>query len=391
MTIQFGKPNYSSGATNTKMVFFKLGHDDPKKRVLVIRIAPPIGPLAEKGIWSRYIKQHWGYGVKAVGREGKEYTIPLRFRCIENKDRNGNITQRCPECDAIRVQKDKLAAKKTELAGRSDEEIKAGTQFVASWLKAHNLDCKWHLVAKDQSGTWGFFQCSHAAYRLLKGNEKSPGLIDEVVARGGDPLSPERGIWVRWQRHGENFNDIRDVPSVFKEEVVMDGEKLERIKYDALTQQDLDALEKLPPLDSLEQVLSFDQIRMLVDSGGDDDTVRMVFNMPKKVGPAPTPPTPQVQAQLDAVLDEPQDEVLPAAPPPPPPPATTDEDDEEAQLQAQIAALKAKKAQKAQKTESKPVPPAPPAATPKLQGQLGGLVKKDLSDAEMDEFLKKFS
>jgi len=51
-----GKPNYAGGGDNKpSLVFHKLGHKEPKQRVIVVRIAPPIGPLAERGTWAMYV------------------------------------------------------------------------------------------------------------------------------------------------------------------------------------------------------------------------------------------------------------------------------------------------------------------------------------------------
>jgi uncharacterized C2H2 Zn-finger protein len=163
MAIQVGKANYKS-SESTRLIFHKLGHKEAKQRTLIVRLAPPIGPLADKGVWAVYLKQHWGYSVPFVGSDGKTRNIPLNFKCVEKTDRDGTITVHCPECDMIRVQKDKLKAKKEALEkeGKSKEEVQAATQYVASWTRDHNCDRKWHIVAKDINGTWGFFQVSHA-------------------------------------------------------------------------------------------------------------------------------------------------------------------------------------------------------------------------------------
>ena len=391
MAIQLGKANYKS-QESARLVFHKLGHKEPKQRTLIVRLAPPIGPLADKGVWALYIKQHWGYSVPFVGSDGKVRNIPLNFKCVEKTERDGTITVHCPECDMIKVQKDKLKEKKEALekAGKSKEEIQAATQYVASWTKEHNCDRKWHIVAKDINGVWGFFQCSHAAYKLLKGNERVPGLIEKQLAKNIDPLSPEKGVWIKWERSGESFNDFKDIPTVYTEDASLDGETVQRTKYDCLTQADLDALEKLPPLDTLGRDLTAEQIKMLVDSAGEEEIVRTVFKMPKMVAKQDTA---AASAKVDEILDEePVDEVatLPVAASKPAPavvapePVVDEEEAEMARLQAAMAAAAARKAAKAAAPAKAPEAPkaeVKPAASPKVAADM---------DIDMDAFMAKY-
>jgi hypothetical protein len=405
MAIQFGKANYSGSNESKRLTYFKLGHKKPEQRTVTVRIAPPYGALAERGTWAVYLKQHWGYTLKVVGGDGKARDIPVTFNCCEKTDRNGNITVHCAECDAIRLQKDTLKSKKEELAkaGKTEEEVTAATQYVAGWLKAHNCDRKWHLAAKDINSVWGFFQCSHAAYKFLKSNNPtSPGLIDKLLAKGVDPLAPEKGLWFKWTRHGTDFNEIRDVPEIFKEEVTVDGETMERIRYDALTQSDLDALEKLPALDTLGRDLTPDQIKMIVDSGGEEDIIRTCCNMPKQQNSAKAATaSPAVEEILS---DEPEDEpVAPAAAPvavapkatpaalPAVPSAQSEEDAEEAALAAQMAALAARKAAKAKAAAAAVVTPA---AAPKAEVKPGTVTPKlasQLEEEDMEAFMAKYN
>lgn len=380
--IKFGKPNYTSNESKS-LVYHKLGHKEPKQRTLVARIAPPYGPLAEKGVWARYVKQHFGYTLSVTTKSGETRKIPMTFLCIEKRDRDGNITQRCPECDEIAAQKSRLESKVRELEAKksSEEEIKSATAFIRMWLKEHNLDKKWNMAAKDQAARWGILAISHSCYKILKGNAQEPGLIDRLVASGHDPLSPEKGLWFVFTRTGTAFNEIRDFPEVFTEEISVNGETFKRNKTDALTQADIDALRALPSLDSLGRALTFDQIRMLVESGGDEETLRTVMNLPKT--------SPNAPATTGAASDdEPVEEV--ATLPTPGPNATPANAEPEAdkikrleaelrikQLEAEMAKLKA--GQTATAVPSKPTSPAVPS----------GEVKKAMA-MDMDAFLEKY-
>lgn len=389
MTIQFGKPNYNNNGSNNqqseRQVFFKLGHKDPKQRTLVVRIAPPIGELSQSGIWARYIKQHFGYTIKFTNRSGETKSVPMTFKCIEQTDRNNNVLQPCPECEEIRRQKEELEkkTKRLEAEGKSKEEVKTATHYLKAWLKDHNLDKKWHLVAKNTAGQWGFLTISHSAWKLLKGNPSAPGLIDNLVAKNIDPLSPDKGVWFRFVRNGTDFNEIRDIPEVEKETVTVNGETLERVKFDSFTQADLAALEKLPSLDSLGRTLTFDQIKMLVTSGGDEETVRTVMNMPRPAaGGAKVATDDNDEPESDAASYSPPAAAASAPKTVEPAPAA-EEDDEIVKLKAALAAATAKKAATATPSPQQPPKASLPAAmvSPKLQQEL---------DTDMESFLAKY-
>lgn len=381
----FGKPNYTTNESKA-LIFHKLGHKEPKQRTLVVRVAPPYGPLAEKGIWARYVKQHFGYTLSVPNKTtGEVRKIPQTFLCLEKRDRDGNIIQRCPECDEIAAQKAKLESKVKELTakGMSDEEIKTATAFARMWLKEHNLDKKWNMVAKDLSGRWGYLAISHSCYKILKGNASEPGLIDRLVSQGHDPLSPEKGLWFIFTRTGTMFNEIRDFPEVYTEEVTVNGEVFRRNKTDSLTQADIDALTALPSLDSLGRSLTFDQIRMLVESGGDEEVLRTVMNLPKTSPNAPA----QAPAAAKAPVvqdDEPTDEVATL----PTPATVSPEADKIKALEAELAKLMAAKAEAARPVTSTGVSlagrtPAPAAPTPSPE------LKKAVA-MDMDAFLEKY-
>ena len=101
MSLQIGKTNYAQRNTE-RLTFHKLGMQD-NQRSLRVRIAPPVKSMAEQGRFSTYIKQHFGYAIK-VG----DKTIPRTFLCLEQRDRNRNVTQECPECEENSIRKASL-------------------------------------------------------------------------------------------------------------------------------------------------------------------------------------------------------------------------------------------------------------------------------------------
>ena len=379
MTIQIGKPNYNSSGENSKerATYHRLtskdkdGHSDPG-RTLVVRIAPPIGDCAERGIWRRYIKQHFGYGVPYTYQGNTKFSHKV-FLCPENKDRDGNITNRCPECSERQTQEEKLKEKMEALkkAGKTKEDIQVAVRPIASWLKAHNQDRKWHMVAKNLEGTWGFLTISHKCMKLLLEE------IRKLVDRGVDPLGVEKGVWFRFTRNGKDWNEINDIPKV---EMIEGDDGTYRVKYDTLTQADFDAMGKLDSLMSLGHPLTVEQIQMLVESGGEEETVRAVFGMPSSTQKSlpdedPTPdeladpgPRPGSLPVPDrGVETKVETEVK-----------TATDTDEVAKLKALLAAAMANSKPA---TDAKPAPKPPPANS--------GQLKKDL-EMPMDEFLAQF-
>jgi hypothetical protein len=365
-SVPYGKANYESGGQFEKVVYHQLGHKQESDRVLIVRIAPPIKSFAEKGIWARYIKTHWGYGIRYTNsKTGETKKIPKTFLCIERVDREGAITQECPECKETRAIKADVDERQKKYAseGKTPEEIESLLRSKKGYLKDHNQDRKWHMLAKDLNGKWGYLKISHTCKQLLDAQ------IKKLIEKGIDPLCSDKGVYFRFERTGTTWNTIKDTPEVHR-----DAE--DKIKYDQLTDGDWGQLEKLQELAILGTPLTYDQIQHLVRSGGDEETVRMVMNLPQKsaepevvtgeslveedVDPAPAKvaaaPVQAVAAPAPAVV------AVPA-------PVVSAEDQEIAKLQAMLAAAQAKKAQPA------------PSSSPKLEAAL---------KMPMADFLKQF-
>jgi hypothetical protein len=345
--IKIGKANYSDKSdSKEKTVFYSLGHKVPADRRLTLRFAPPIGELADKGIWKVFIKDHWGYTLAVVDGQGKKRNIPLKFGCIEKTDRNGNVLQECPECEEIKRQKLARDTKEKALkeAGKDPETIETSLKFVKDWIKAHNLDRKWHMVAKDLSGKWGFAKMSHSCEKLLLGE------IQKQIEKGQDPIGL-KGMWFDFERTGNSFNDIKDLPKPTMEE---DSSGAFRFKFDTLTDSDFEQLEKLMPLNQLSRMLSYEQIEQLVQSGGDEQVVRAVFGMPVREESSSTVST---ETTTKAGTSSPEVNVE----------EESEDNDEEAALLAKLAAVKAAK----NKTTA-------PKASPALAAKVSSIDPDDL-------------
>lgn len=368
-TLQIGKTNYSR--TNTeKLTYYKLGMKD-NQRNLTVRIAPPIKSLADSGMYAVYVKQHFGYQMQTTPRDGKEAkSFPVPFSCIERRDRNKNVVQECPECNEIALRKASLDSKRARLKadGVSEDAVEAQVRPMAEWLKSHNLDKKWNLLAKDESGKWGYLTLSHTAFTDLQRE------IADLIANGiEDPLGVE-GVWFKFTRAGDSFNNIKDT---CKAVVVKAGAGFQ-YKTDSLTQTDFDALDALPELVTLGRKISYEQIQSLVESGGDPEVCKAVFNSSQRTETSPRPVAEvnvKAQPQTPPVVQEPSAATVKAPTPAEQPSATA--------LQAQLAALQAQLASLQQ-----------PAATPKpevkaTQPAPTSTMVKQL-EMDPDEFLAQF-
>lgn len=370
--MQVGKPNYSQrGGSGDRLTFHKLGMADTQ-RSLIVRIAPPVKSMAETGRFATYIKQHFGYKLK-VG----DKSIPRTFLCLEKKDRNKNVIEECPECEENALKKASLEAKiqTHKLNGLSDEEIKNAVAPLSMYLKDHNLDKKWHLLAKNQAGQWGFLTLSHKAY------ENFLTCIKNVQTQMGidDPLGVENGCWFSFTRTGFKFNEITDTCTVLQEAV---GRGQTQIKLDTMTEKDFAAIEALPDLTNWGVKLTYDQVKLLVSSGGADDVVKSIFDSGRKNSPpaqteevrtAPAPREVRVEQPNSGLAGPSAPVAAQTAPAPTPEPV-----DEMAQLRAQLAALQVKLGNKPQEAIG-------PAAK-QTQNTLPPAITKKL-DLNVDDFL----
>lgn len=354
--LAIGKTNYKGGSAGgnaalpEKLTFYKLGHKaaDGKDRVLIVRGAPPIGPLAETGVWRRFMKQHFGYGFNVITGSGEKRFIPATFLCIEETDREGNVKVQCPECNEIKLRKAKKEAKEVEMkaAGKTEEEIDTALKHVKMWLREHNVDKKWWMNAKDPSGKWGILTISYSSMKLYM------EILKELTEKNFDPLGAEKGLWFRFTRRGNSFNDIKDIPTV-EMDTAQDGSM--RMRLDTLTDGDLVQLAALPPLTEHGRVLTYDQIDELVKSGGDEQVVRTVMNIPVSNNRAPDQGGKKPEAGSGA-----------------PTPAPVSASDEVARLKAALAAAEAK------------------SAEPKAQVPNGMLKPVGAPDMPMEDFMKTF-
>lgn len=373
MSLIVGKANYNANR-GEKLTFFRLGMKD-NQRELIVRLAPPIKDLADKGAYATYVKQHFGY--TSPGKGDKRF--PQTFLCVEKRDRNKNIVQSCPECDEIAFRKIDVEAKKARLetSGASPEVIEAQLRPARGWLKEHNCDKKWNLLAKNESGVWGFLAISHTCCEDLRRE-----IMDLQKIGISDPLGVEEGVWFRFSRSGTTFNNISDTVSAVK---IATGKGGFAYKTDTLTDKDLASLESLPALTSLGRRITFEQIASLVASGGDEEVVKSVFQSASAVQ---SETSPVATAQATTVFSTATPAPAQASPTPAAATstvATAAMTDPASNIQAQMEALQR---QLEQMKALSAAPVLTPAPTPSA-----GLVSPTLTKSlnmDVDNFISEF-
>jgi hypothetical protein len=354
-TLQIGKPNYNR-TNSEKLVYYRLGMKD-NQRELTLFICPPIKSMAEDGAYATYVKQHFGYTLP--GKGDKPY--PKTFNCIEKRDKGRNVTQECPECNEIDLRKKAMEATEVRLkaANSTPEIIEAHLRPMKAWLKEHNCDKKWNLLAKNEANVWGILALSHTAFKDFQRE-----IADLRKAGIEDPIGVT-GCWWRFTRTGTSFNDITDTCKAVQEK----SGKSFMYKEATMTDSDFQALEAMPELTSLGTKISYEQIKMLVESGGDEAVVKSVFASSQRsetsaVRTSPVPSQVQV-APSNPVVSGPIPQLPPVVP-------------SASALQAQLAAAQAAVAALQKQ-----------AATPNVSPQPGPSITTQL-DMDPEEFMAKF-
>ena len=265
----FGKPKYGnrSGWKN-----FYVEEDKPN----IYRPSPPVKSLAAKGEWARFYRNHWGYYIQPKDNaDGKPQ--PRTFECIYKENyRTKMVTQDCPECDLIEVKRDEYEQlKKRAIAGGASEEAAdAGLGPLLTWIKQHNNDGKWHIIAKNEKNEWGILHLPHKLKQAL--DDK----ISKLQAEGIDPLDPARGVWFNFGRTGKRIQTRYSVEVVMVSEII-NGKSYSTIKEAPLTAEDAAAIDRdVPDLATLNdnKRVTYEQIKQLVESGGAQEVVEAIFN-----------------------------------------------------------------------------------------------------------------
>lgn len=314
MTLAIGVPQYGSKRKNN----WRITDGDN-----IYRILPPLGKLAASGGWAVFEALHWGY-------RGSKGMRP--FKCIfKKKFKSDMVLVQCPECSKIaeykKLEEDAIEAKAGE--GLTKEQIKEAVKPLSDWLFSHNLDKKWYVNAMKEDGSIGRLAMPHKMYQALQ--ERIQKVINED---GIDPIAVDGGVYFVMTRTGKGVQTAFSVDVQYTQELV-NGRKVKAVKPAPLTEEMLAkvAADAYDLSDSFRS-LKYEEIKRLVDSGGDPDEVDHVFSSPD-AGDESEP-----EPETGAVASTPKMNALAK---PKPVEQLTENADIEAQVRAEIAARVATK------------------------------------------------
>ena len=210
----------------------------------------------------------------------------MTFRCIEKEDyRTKVITQACPACDVYDKKEKAMEQAKAaaEAEGKSGPALKEWLAPHRKWLDAHNLERKFNMNVIDASGNIGLLKIGWHHWKALR-------VEMAALAKRNPPLDPvgvNNGVFFNFHR-GEKR---RQIPSgVVTESKVIEGNSYDTPKLSTLTPDILQrARREAKFLDTLNRVLSYDEIKRITDSKGDPSIVDAVLGAPEGQGaPAAT-------------------------------------------------------------------------------------------------------
>lgn len=355
------------------------------------RVLPPLFGLREPGLVAKFWRIHWGYTIPNENGGKPQY---VWFSCIERKNKDKMIVQECPECTQIE-KRDKqynaaLEARTLEIMTANPglhEEMakKQARDFVKpmrEWLDKHNRQGQWHLNVVNSQGEIGRLAIPHGMFEQFDNKcEKIFRESNETV----DPCGVDAGVMFDFNRiKGSNGKYTHQVETVMETVNVPGMGFMSKMKMVPMTQTDQDKLAKEAwDLSDLYPILSETQIKRLVDSEGDPEVVKAIFQAARPVKKEQSPaPVAQPRA---------------AAPPPasvPAPVATApamqqiQPGPDVAAMMAQLAALQAQ-ILKSQQPTPPVVTQAPVAAAPApVQAPTGA--SNEVENMSDEEFFKRF-
>lgn len=178
----FGKAK--KGGEFTKRKYFKLKDGDQAFRIL-----PPMGNLADKGVWSRFYNIHYGY------KNSKDQMRVFQSSLVVNR-KTKMVEQ--PDAALEKIQKGKAAlqaakdAGNTKLVEQLDKLFGQKGQF--------NLDKNHYVNAIDEQGNVGLLKLRHRAKLALETTLKA------LEADGVDALDAADGRWLVFRRSGNGLD-----------------------------------------------------------------------------------------------------------------------------------------------------------------------------------------
>lgn len=210
--MKLGKAKYSG----EKKEIFKIKDGDN-----IYRVLPPMGKLADAGVWSRYYRVVWGY--KDTKGRNRPFISP----------RVQNFKTKMVEVDCAAYNRvERLKAELTERMGQAKEFAQKGTPLPQELKKRleelkelvgkkgrFNIDSKHHLNALSQDNKIGLLKLASRGMQALKAEYK------KMEAAGIDATGVQGGRFMVIHRAGTGLDTVYSVREL-KEQVNVEGHGL---------------------------------------------------------------------------------------------------------------------------------------------------------------------
>jgi hypothetical protein len=191
--MKIGKPKYGSDFVPTKYWKLKDGES-------IYRILPPLGELADDGVWSVFYKVHYGYR----NTQG-------RMRVFQSSlvvDRGSKMVE-VPDAAVERIDRLKMELEKAKVSGN-----RGAIEKLKALLQTYNLDNNHYVNAIDFQGNIGVLKLRHRAKQALD------AVIKKLNAQNIDPLSADDGRFFTFTRSGNGLDTTFQV-AVAQEEITV--------------------------------------------------------------------------------------------------------------------------------------------------------------------------
>lgn len=245
--MQIGTANYSNGRAQIETI--KPGDN-------LYRILPPLGSMAKKGQWNRYMKIEWGY------KDSKGKNRPFQdVRKVDFKTKMVEVES------AAHLKRENLKTKLDQARAmlKNGQITEEQLQQVSKLVMQFNLEKKYYVNAINTKGDIVLLKVGYKAMESL--------LIEiQTLKTGGvDPLSVNNGRFFNFQRSGEGLGTLYTV-KVHKEQLTIEGiGKVERDIVHVLTEEIISRLgteaTDLGDLDKKFPIVTSEQVEEMVNGG----------------------------------------------------------------------------------------------------------------------------
>lgn len=209
------------GGSNKK--YFKLEKGDN-----IYRILPPLGNLADDGVWAVYYKIHYGY------RGLPDSTGKTRMRPFVSPE---VVNRQNKMVEVVDAAKERIETLKSALVAAKERGDVATVKQLSEMVRNYNLDAKWYVNAINKQGEIGLLKIPHKAKQALENQ------IKILEQEGVDALGIE-GRYFNFNRSGDG-RDTQYQVTQYKEKIKVDGlGEVERAVPHVLTEELLRRLEK---------------------------------------------------------------------------------------------------------------------------------------------------